>query len=190
MAGQVAVKTVKKVNLKHMFLIAVILIAVLAFGKLTHFFGKYTGEVADDGRMFNKLAAAWDGPQESIALEDGTTVYLPEADRLAFDSEETEQPLSLGNPKENDLVMNLTVCVQDKDICSSGLLEPGRGLDRAETNAYFQPSTYEGTVVYTFYRLDGHRLNTAGTVEKPITIQVTGSGEKYQEGIEKNNQKK
>ena len=176
---------VKKVNIKHVLLIAVILAAVLSFGKLTHFFGKYTGEVADDNRGFNKQAAAWTGSSRTAVLDGGAvTAYLPAEDSFHFDTEQTEQALSLGNPAENELPMNFTLWVQGQALYSSGILEPGKGVERVQTNTYFEPNTYEATLIYTFYRLDGHRLKTLDTVEQAVTIEAVGSGEKYQAGMQ------
>ena len=181
------VRYVKRVNLKHLFLIAVILIAILSFGKLTNFFGKYTGEVADDDRVFNKRAEAWNGAAVTAVLDNGEEVLLPEKDTFAFDSEQTEQRLDLGNPAESPYALHLTLRVRDNEIYRSGLLEPGKGIDKAETHTVFQPNTYEAVVVYTFYHLDGHRLKTLGELEKPVTLVVTGSGDKYQAGTAKDN---
>lgn len=179
------VQYVKRVNVKHLFLIAVILIAILSFGKLTNFFGKYTGEVADDDRVFNKQAEAWNGAAVTAVLDSGGEVWLPQKDTFAFDSEQTEQLLDLGCPADSPYPLHLTLRVQDNEIYRSGILEPGKGIGMVETHTVFQPNSYEAVVVYTFYHLDGHRLKTLGELEKPVTLVVTGSGDKYQAGTTK-----
>lgn len=162
------------------------MIAVLTFGKLTHFLGKYTGEVADDNHNFNKHAVAWDGPNASIVLsKTDTEAYIPTANTLYFDSEQTTQPLYLGNPTRNHLPMNITLRVQNQDIYSTGLLAPGQGVETVETNACFEPNQYEATLIYTFYYLDGNRLKTLDTTEQTIMLVSAGSGEKYQAGVSK-----
>ncbi len=177
------VKYVKKVNFKHLLIIAVVLVAALSFNKLTHFTGKFTGEVADDDRAVSKNAAVWAGAgQETVLPNTGIPVYVPQTDSLVFDSEATKQPLNLGNPAENEYPMSLTLRVQENDIYSSGILEPGRGVEVVETHTIFQPDTYPAVMVYTFYHLDGFRLKVMDSVEVPVAVQASGSGERYQSG--------
>lgn len=182
------VRYVKKVNFKHLFLIIVVLVALLSFNKVTHFTGKFTGEVADDDRMIRRNAVLWEGGSITAVLPNtGASVRIPQTDLFLFDSEVTKQPLNLGNPAENEYPMSLTLRVQDNDIYASNIFEPGTGAEIVETNAVFQPDTYPAVIVYTFYHLDGGRLKVMDSVEVPVTIEATGSGERYQSGQETHN---
>ena len=174
----------KKAKPKNILFIVVVVVCILTYGKITNFFGGFTGEVADDDRSINQNATEWVGETQKVTLPNaGIEVYVPAVDTLNVNSETTEQMLDFGNPAENELLMSFQLNFLENTLYTSRIFNPGTGVTEAKSlKAIFKPDTYEGTLIYTFYHKDGIKLKVLDTVELPITIVSEGSGDRWQEG--------
>jgi len=174
----------KKAKPKNILFIVIVVVCILSYGKITNFFGAFTGEVADDDRSIYKDATEWVGETRKVTLPNaGIEVCIPAIDTLTVNSETTEQFIDLGNPAENDCNMSLQLSFMDKALYTSRIFEPGKGFTGERSlGAIFKPDTYESTLTYTFYELKGNRLKVLDTVEVPVTIVSEGSGDRWQEG--------
>lgn len=174
----------KKAKPKNIIFIVVVCVCILTYGKITNFFGTFTGETADDDRSINQNATEWVGETKKVTLPNaGIEVYIPAIDTLNVNSETTEQMLDFGNSAENELNMSLQLTFMDKALFTSRIFEPGKGITEAKSlGAIFKPDTYEATLTYTFYHMDGIRLKVLDTIDVPVTIVSEGSGDRWQEG--------
>ena len=174
----------KKAKPRNIIFIVVVCICIATYGKVTNFFGTFTGETANDDRSVYHNAVEWTGEAQKVTLpEAGIEVYVPAIDSMTLNSESTEQMLNFGNPAENELNMSFEIKFMDNSLYVSRIFTPGKGInDLKSLQAIFKPNTYEGTMVYTFYQMDGMRLKVLDTVEVPITFVSEGSGDRWQEG--------
>ena len=174
----------KKAKPKNILFIVVVCVCILTYGKITNFFGSFTGEVADDDRSISKNAVEWVGETKQVTLPNaGIEVYVPAIDTLNVNSETTEQLLNFGNPAENELLMSLQLNFMENTLYTSRIFLPGTGVNESRSlKAIFKPDTYEGTLIYTFYHKDGNKLKVLDSVEFPIDIVSEGTGDRWQEG--------
>ena len=174
----------KKAKPKNILFIIVVCVSIMAYTKITNFFGNFTGEVADDDRSINHNATEWVGEVQKVTLPNtGLEVYVPDVDVLNVNSEETEQFLDFGNPAENEMLMSFELSVFGNSLYASRIFNPGTGYTNTRSlEAIFKPNSYEGTMTYTFYEKDGIKLKVLDSVDVPITIVSEGSGDRWQEG--------
>ena len=186
-------KTMRVPKLKNMIIVAAVAIGFYSFFKLNNYFGRFTGEVANDDRYVVKQGDVYTGTATAQTVTVGGeeyTLYIPDRDTFVFDSETGEQVMNLGNPAQNEYVMGLRLTVSGRDLYTSPLYKPGEGVEVVRTGAYFQPGTYEATLTYEFYYQPEVVLKPMTNVERKITIISEGSGEKYAEGTSKEEDKK
>lgn len=183
------VKTMRVPKLKNMLIVAMVALGFYSFFKLNNYFGRFTGEVANDDRYVVKEGDVYSGSATAQAVTvDGEeyTLYIPDQDTFVFDSETGEQVMNLGNPAQNEYVMGLRLTVGERDLYRSPLYKPGRGVEVVRTGAYFEPGTYEATLTYEFYyQKNDVILRPMIDVERTITIISEGSGDAYREGTTK-----
>ena len=187
------VKTMRVPKLKNMLIVAVVALGFYSFFKLNNYFGRFTGEVANDDRYVVKQGDPYTGSAtaETVTVDgEEYTLYIPDQDAFVFDSETGDQVMNLGNPAENEYVMGVRLTVGDRDLYVSPLFKPGEGIETVSTGAYFKPGTYEATLTYEFYYQKNVILTSMTDVERTITITSEGSGEMYAEGTSKKNDKK
>ena len=186
-------KTMRVPKLKNMIIVAAVAIGFYSFFKLNNYFGRFTGEVANDDRYVVKQGAVYNGsatPQTVVVGGEEYTLYIPDQDTYVFDSETSDQVMNLGNPAQNEYVMGVRLTVGDTDLYKSALYKPGEGIETVPTGACFQPGTYEAKLTFEFYYQLEVVLKPMTNVEKTITIISEGSGEMYAEGTAPKEDKK
>lgn len=187
------VKTMRVPKLKNMLIVAAVALGFYSFFKLNNYFGRFTGEVANDDRMVAKQTIPYTGSataQTVVVNGEEYTLYIPDQDTYVFDSETSDQIMNLGNPAQNEYVMGVRLSVGKKDLYKSALYKPGEGFETVPTGACFQPGTYEAKLTYEFYYQPDVVLKPMTNVEKTITIISEGSGEMYAEGTAPKEDKK
>ena len=177
------IKMVRKPNFLKSFLIIAICIILGFYGKFFNFFGRMTGEVADDGRLFAQNIVEYKEQSQEVELSDGGRVFVPATERMDFTSEHRYQSITLGNPMENKgYYMAYDLILRDKTLYQSGLLKPGEAVGEADLLAYFKPGDYyEAKIKYTFYEQPETRIKKVGTATETVVLNVTGSSEYYDE---------
>ncbi|MCI8639672.1 MAG: hypothetical protein HFG41_11220 [Coprococcus sp.] len=177
------VKMVRKPNFLKIILIVAICIILGFYGKFFNFFGRMTGEVADDGRLFAINTVEYKEQSRETELKDGAKVFVPATEKMDFTSEHRYQTITLGNPKENEgYYMACDLVLRDKTLYQSGLLKPGEAVGEADLLAYFKPGDYyEAKIKYIFYEQPETRIKKVGTATGTVVLDVTGSSEYYDE---------
>ena len=76
-------KTMRVPKLKNMIIVAAVAIGFYSFFKLNNYFGRFTGEVANDDRYVVKQGAVYNGsatPQTVVVGGEEYTLYIPDQD--------------------------------------------------------------------------------------------------------------
>lgn len=181
-------RTVRKPNILKIAIIVIICLFIGFFGKITNFFGKFTGEVSPDGRkVLVEAPAEYKLDSRSVELNNGDEVWIPDVESIPFTSEDNVQDIPLGSDLRNeDYYMAVTISMGEHVFVDTHLLSPGMAVGEWDLAAIFKPGDdYTADVVYTFYNRPKTRIEEVQKIKTTVKFDVTGSSYFYDNKIGK-----
>lgn len=71
-------------------------------------------------------------------------ILVPGYDTAVMDAGSDHLPMSIGNPKDNQCLMKVTLCLEDgTELYESSLLAPGEGMEKVILNQSMKEGTYD-----------------------------------------------
>lgn len=141
----------KKFKRKYV-IAAVILIMIVAILPLFFLFGRGDKEKSN--------GILWNGKQRIETEYKQSSIAIPGFDRIAFQSNSTNQKVNLYNPDTNTCSMDFSIIMQDNSVLwSENNIQPGYGLYNIQINKKLEKGTYEGCKFSVRCYRDGVELN-------------------------------
>ena len=87
----------------------------------------------------------WDtGIEEDPPQGADAGILVPGYDTAVMDAGSDHLPMSIGNPKDNQCLMKVTLCLEDgTELYESSLLAPGEGMEKVILNQSMKEGTYD-----------------------------------------------
>lgn len=139
---------------KYQIMIGLLLAVILAGGGFWAYTYFSVKPDAGSSAYVDPNASAWDdgldGPEE---IEE--KILIPGYSGAQMNAGDQELKLSIGNPKENSCYLKATFQLEDGTVLyESGLLEPGKGIQKIPLEQTLEKGVYQAVVHYQGYTMD------------------------------------
>lgn len=135
----------------------------------TYSFYKYHSTKQD----IDTAAEDWANKKNKERSEEIKTIEVPGFSELTMTANETKQPITFHNPKENDCYFKITLLTKGGDqLWQSKLIEPGKGMYEILLEKTLSAGTYENArIKYECFTLDERQSPLNGS-EIEVTLNV------------------
>lgn len=90
-------------------------------------------------------------------------ILIPGYGAMSMETGKLELPISIGNPKENHCYFKVAVSLSDgRQLYETDYIEPGQGITGIPLEKTIEPGTYEVTLVYSCFSMDGEMTELNG----------------------------
>lgn len=120
---------------------------------------------------------AWDTGLDSSAKGGADPgILIPGYDTVAMVADTSILPMSIGNPKENNCVMTVTLLLEDGTVLyESDILAPGEGMEEISLSRNIQEGTYNVTARFDCYA-DYEKLKPLNMADSGFVL-IAGKGD-------------
>lgn len=173
-------KEEKKGKKKWLLLLLMLLILAIAIGiTIWALFFRPVSTLAPDYAPRQEEQYAEDigdsGDQKLAQVEGGGAVSFTYTTQVDVDLSEKRAALYFANPSRSNQDMALQIVVQDVVIAQSGIISPGKRIEKLDlledAAAKLAPGGYNGKFVVLYYQPDTHEKTIVNT-EIPVNITV------------------
>lgn len=142
--------------------IIIVILAFLLFGMFTYIFLAGSDDDKDNYLLdLDENATEWNENQQLPNVNKQQGIDIPSLKSVVFIPEQRIQKVNLYNPDTNNVLFKMTLYADEEEIWKSKLVEPGKGFYEITLSQVLSEGTYDGTVLYQCFKLDGEELNSA-----------------------------
>lgn len=111
------------------------------------------------------LNPSYEFEEDQIAIEtvetvnlSGDSISIPGVDSMTIEAETKKVSVNIYNPENNNCYFEVSIILEDgdKEIYKSKLIKPGQRLYEIELNQQIEKGTYNATLHYNTYTIDGN----------------------------------